>query len=255
MKEELQNYQNNDRLIRSYGRIKSRRLSDHKSSLLENISASYEISAGCFAEKNITNNIDALENQASTTEDSINSAQKNSFSKVSFEIGFGFGDFIFAKAQANPNQMFLGCEPHINGVVNVLAKLEENPLSNIKISRDDARELLAKFPDNFFDEVYILFPDPWPKIKHFKRRLINVDLLDNLLARKLKLGGKLIIATDHDSYKTWILAEILKSQKFNWQAASKQDWQVFPSDWIETKYQKKAQREGRVSVIFNLERI
>ncbi len=233
MKKELQNYQNNEdksrRLIRSFGRIKSRRLSDHKSGLLEESLQNYDIFASDFV------------------------PQKN-FKKVSFEIGFGFGDFIFAKAKNAPEQLFLGCEPHINGVVNVLAKLEIEPLKNIKISRDDARELVAKFPDNFFDEIYILFPDPWPKIKHFKRRLINLDLLDNLLAKKIKQGGKLIIATDHDSYKTWILSAILQSKKFIWHAASKTDWQVFPSDWIETKYQKKAAREGRVSVIFNLEK-
>ena len=258
MKKELQNYQNktelhqedaeqellqklegegSSRLIRSYGRIKSRKLSGHKNSLLENLLASYEISDEDFVIKK-----HSAENTLAK-------------SKVSFEIGFGFGDFLFAKAQANPSQMFLGCEPHVNGVVNVLAKLEEAPLSNVKISRQDARELLNKFHDNFFDEIYILFPDPWPKIKHFKRRLINLEFLDNLLAQKIKSGGKLIIATDHDSYKTWILSSILKSHKFRWDAASRHDWQNFPSDWIVTKYQKKAAREGRVSVLFNLTKI
>ena len=90
------------------------------------------------------------------------------------------------------------------------------------------------------------------KEKHFKRRLINLEFLDEVLAPKIKSGAKLTIATDHDSYKTWILAEIAKSQKFVWEAESKKDWQNFPSDWVETKYQKKAQREGRVSVIFNV---
>jgi len=218
------------RLIRSYGRIKSRRLSEHKNSLLENLLPSYEISEQDFLSNNF-------------------------LLKTSFEIGFGFGDFLFAKAQAAPNQMFLGCEPHLNGVVNVLAKLEESPLSNVKISRQDARELLNKFSDNFFDEIYILFPDPWPKIKHFKRRLINLEFLDDLLAKKIKSGGKLIIATDHESYKTWILSALIKSSKFKWEATCERDWKVFPDNWIITKYQKKAQIEGRVSVIFNLTKL
>lgn len=237
MLQENHNLEQTTRLIRSYGRIKSRKLSEHKSSLLENLLPSYEISAQDF----LPNNYKI-------------SAQDVS-SKVSFEIGFGFGDFLFAKAQAVPNQMFLGCEPHLNGVVNVLAKLEESPLSNVKISRQDARELLNKFSDNFFDEIYILFPDPWPKIKHFKRRLINPEFLDNLLAKKIKSGGKLIIATDHESYKTWILSALLKSSKFKWEATCERDWKIFPDDWIVTKYQKKAQIEGRVSVIFNLTKL
>lgn len=219
--------ENQQKQIRSYGRIKSRKLSDNKKFLLENLLPQYEIS-----EKEIFN--------------------KNNFKKISFEIGFGFGDFLFGKAENSPDQLFLGSEPHINGVVNVLAKVSQNPINNLKISRDDARELLNKFPDNFFDEIYILFPDPWPKSKHFKRRLISQNFLDEVIAKKLKANAKLIIATDHDSYKTWILAEITKSKKFIWQCDSKQDWQVFPTDWVETKYQKKAALEGRKSVIFNL---
>lgn len=299
MKEESQNYQNNSRLIRSYGRIKSRRLSDHKNSLFQNLLANYEILTDDFLCKNnyldqsllsdvkdevnidkalldkknksllknikdnFADNKVFFDKKSSTIEDnriffdkkSAEISAKAPFKKISFEIGFGFGDFLFAKAQSNPEQMFLGCEPHINGVVNVLAKLEDKPLSNLRVSRQDARELLNKFADDFFDEIYILFPDPWPKTKHFKRRLIDLDFLDNLLSKKLKTGGKLIIATDHASYKTWILSAILKSQKFIWNAASKLDWQVFPDDWIVTKYQKKAAKEGRVSVIFNLTKL
>src|SRR3989338_10367116 len=214
-----------NRPIRSFGRIKSRKLSDHKKNLLENFLPKYEIDSDFIA------------------------CAKN-FAKKSFEIGFGFGDFLLEKAKKNPQQIFFGCEPHLNGVVDLLGNLEKHSLSNIKISTIDVRLLLEKFPADFFDEFYILFPDPWPKIKHFKRRLINVDFLDNFIANKMKKGAKLTIATDHDSYKTWILAEILKSKKFMWKCALKQDWQVFPNDWVETKYQKKAAKEGRISVIF-----
>lgn len=214
------------RLIRSFGRIKSRKLSDHKKSLLENPLKDYSIA------------FPAANNQQTT----------------SLEIGFGFGDFIFEKAKKNPEKKFFGCEPHLNGVVNLLAKLEQEPLTNIRISLEDSRLLLTKFPEKFFDEIYILFPDPWPKAKHFKRRLLTAEFFDRILSPKIKSGGKLVIATDHDSYKTWILAEFLRSQKFSWEAQSKKDWQIFPDDWVKTKYQKKAEIEGRVPVIFNLTR-
>ena len=222
MQQESKNSQSN-RLIRSFGRIKSRRLSDHKSDLLENLLPAYDIKDFDFP------------------------ASQNSL-----EIGFGFGDFTFEKAKQNPDTFFFGSEPHINGVINLLSKLEEEPLKNLKISREDVRLLLKKFPEKILDQIFILFPDPWPKPRHFKRRLINAEFLDNVLSPKMKDGAKLTIATDHDSYKTWILTEISRSKKFTWEANSQKDWQIFPSDWVVTKYQKKAAKEGRVSVIFNL---
>lgn len=228
MKKDYQKSAEN-KLIRSFGRIKSRKLSDHKNSLLTHSLPKYELRDEFFA---------------------IHSDYK----KKSFEIGFGFGDFIFNKAKKNSEQLFLGCEPHINGVVSLLGYLEENPLNNVKISAVDCRILLENCPEKYFDEIYILFPDPWPKLKHFKRRLINIDFLDNFLASKMKDDSRLIIATDHDSYKTWILSEALKSKKFLWQAKTKSDWQNFPADWIETKYQKKAKREGRQSCYFEFKK-
>ncbi len=225
MKSESQNYQNNH-LIRSFGRIKSRKFSDHKQSLLSD-----------FIKKG---------------SDPFSKKGSDPLQRNVLEIGFGFGDFLFEKVKKNPQINFFGFEPHLNGVVNLLAKIENEPLNNLQISCEDVRPALEKFPEKFFDEVYILFSDPWPKSKHFKRRLITKEFLDQTLSPKMKNAGKLIIATDHDSYKTWILAEFLRSEKFSWQANSKKDWQIFPEDWVETKYQKKAQIEGRVSVIFQL---
>ncbi len=224
MKKESQNFQNSfieSRLIRSFGRIKSRKLSDHKNHLLQNFLPHFQL------------------------ENSQQNSQKNIL-----EIGFGFGDFLFEKAKNNPEINFFGFEPHLNGVVNLLAKLEKEKLQNIKISTQDVRLALEKFDNNFFDEIYILFPDPWPKAKHFKRRLINQNFLDEVLAPKIKNAGKLIIATDHDSYKIWILDSLLSSKNFLWNAKSKAGWQNFPNDWTITKYQKKAAAEGRISVIF-----
>ncbi len=253
MEEELKNYPNKkpeERLIRSFGRIKSRRLSDNKNYLLENLLPKYEIlfeKRKALFEKEGGSIASAIE-----TGDffKIHSDLKT-YNKTSLEIGFGFGDFLFEKAKNNPDTLFVGSEPHLNGVINLLSKLQKEPLDNVKISKQDIRILLENFPESFFDEIYILFPDPWPKLKHFKRRLINTNFLD-FLSKKIKPTGKLIIATDHDSYKTWILSAISENKNFKWLAESKKDWQIFPDWWIETKYQKKAAREGRISVIFNL---
>jgi tRNA (guanine-N7-)-methyltransferase len=250
MQQELKNSQNN-RLIRSFGRIKSRKLSDHKNFLLENFMPKYELSEQI--PKQVQD--DDVENSELDHKHKVRHSElvSGSISTKNFlEIGFGFGDFTFEKAKQNPNISFFGSEPHINGVINLLSKLEMEPLPNLKVSREDVRLLLVKFPEKFFDQVYILFPDPWPKSKHFKRRLINTEFLDTVLSPRMKTGSKLTIATDHDSYKIWILAEIANSKKFTWDAKSKKDWQVFPQDWVTTKYQKKAAQEGRTSVIFNL---
>lgn len=241
MNKELINYQINTRKssidncqkkrIRTFGRIKSRKLSDNKHDLYQNKIIKYIINQD------------------------YNCNPYPDFKKFSFEIGFGYGDFIFANALNKKDQLFFGCEPHINGVVSLISKLESSNISNVKISDEDVRDVLDKFPSNFFDEIFILFPDPWPKSKHFKRRLINVDFIDNFIANKIKENGELIIATDHDGYKIWIAKSILESKKFFWTASSSSDWNDFPGDWIKTKYQKKAEIENRKSVIFKLKKI
>jgi tRNA (guanine-N(7)-)-methyltransferase len=224
--QELPNYQT--KLIRSFGRIKSRKLSSNKQNLLKDFLPKIILSEEIYS--NVNNNFETQNNV--------------------LEIGFGFGDFIFHLAKNNPQKKIYGFEPHQNGVVNLLAMLANEDLKNIKISCSDIRYEINNFADKFFDEIYILFPDPWPKNKHYKRRLITKDFLDNIIAKKLKSHGKLTIATDHDDYKTWILASALSSKKITWNARNKKDWQIFPQNWTETKYQKKAILEGRIPVIF-----
>lgn len=214
------------KLIRTFGRVKSRKLSDHKNFLLKDFLPLYEIKKSDF------------ENQNFSTK------------KICLEIGFGFGDFIFEKAKNNPDALFIGGEPHLNGIVNLLGKLEKDPLQNIKITTSDIRILLENFPKKIFSEIYILFPDPWPKTKHVKRRLITTEFLDEVLSPLAKDNAKLVIASDHDKYKTWILSSLLQSKNFFWTANSKSDWQNFPSDWTKTKYQKKAEIEGRIPNYF-----
>jgi tRNA (guanine-N7-)-methyltransferase len=231
MKQELPNYQNN--IIRSFGRIKSRKLSINKKKLLEEFLPKILLDKNFYPEIN---------------------KHKNSQYNI-LEIGYGFGDFLFNLAKNNQKKKIYGFEPHLNGVVNLLAMLEHENLNNIMISCDDIRFEIANFDDEFFDEIYILFPDPWPKTKHYKRRLITTNFLENILASKIKKSGKITIATDHDDYKTWILSVILSSKKFNWNAENKSDWQKFPTNWVETKYQKKAILEGRIPIILELTKI
>jgi len=228
MKQELPSFHN--KLIRSFGRIKSRKLSSQKQSLLENFLPKIKL------------DINSLNSSGSSPKEQSNI----------LEIGFGFGDFLFNLAQKNPQKNIFGFEPHLNGIVNLLELIKKENIKNIKISNADIRLEIKNFADEFFDEIYILFPDPWPKSKHYKRRLITTNFLDNLLANKLKKSAKIIIATDHDEYKTWILANILASQKFEWRAKNKSDWQNFPQNWVATKYQKKAIAEGRIPVIFEI---
>ena len=211
------------KFVRSFGRIKSRTLSDHKKDLLNNLLPKYQITD--FADQEL----------------------KNYGKEIYLEIGFGFGDFLFENAKRNPDILFIGCEPHINGVVNLLAKLKVLPLQNIKIFISDNRILLEKVADKIFDKIYILFPDPWPKAKHHKRRLINKEFFQ-LLHNKAKPSSELIIATDDNSYKLWIMVEYFKSELWSWQAQAKDDWQNFPDDWVQTKYQNKAEIAGRENI-------
>lgn len=207
--------------IRSFGRIKSRKLSDHKKDLYDNLLPKYEFNK-----------------------------QETEFlagKKLILEIGFGFGDFTFELAKNNADSHIIAGETHVNGIVNLLAKLEQNPLKNIRIFKSDIRILLNELNDKIFDQIYVLFPDPWPKAKHYKRRLINHDFID-LLSKKIKNSGKLIITTDHDSYKEWIMNIMISRNDFEWNANKQADWQTFPPNWTYTKYQKKAEKENRISV-------
>ena len=222
-------------LIRSFGRIKCRKLSTTKEKLLSDLLIKYQINEDFLSKKTNYQNL------------------ANNFKNIVLEIGSGFGDFVFAKAKAHPDNAFIACETHINGIVNLLAKLEKNPLNNIKIFNSDIRLLLNNIKYPLFDKIYILFPDPWPKVRHYKRRLINEDFLESL-NKVILNNGKLIIATDHDSYKSWILAKILKNDSFKWTAVSKNDWQNFPEDWVHTKYQKKAVKEGRSSIFLEFKK-
>ena len=116
------------------------------------------------------------------------------------------------------------------------------------------RLLFPRIPDNFLDKVFVLFPDPWPKKRHASRRFINRENLREI-ARILKKGGILRVATDHKVYKSWVLHQLHNHENFRWTAACGNDWKHQPADWVETKYQRKAIREGRRPVFLDYERV
>lgn len=188
---------------------------------------------------------------------------------VNLEIGFGDGVHLAGQAINNPDMGFIGIEVFQNGVANLLTlitgvkegkdlpekfSLTENREDNIRVFDDDARLLFSKIPDNFIDRVFLLFPDPWPKKRHADRRFVNPDNLKEL-ARIIKKGGILRIATDHKIYKAWTLRTMHNCPNFKWTAKTSSDWRNEPKDWVKTKYQQKAIREGRKPVFFEYERI
>lgn len=166
------------------------------------------------------------------------------YKKVALEIGFGGGEHLLAQAAHNPDTLFIGCEPFINGVAKCLAGIDQQGLKNIRLATYDARLIVKALPDALLDSAFILFPDPWPKARHNKRRLVNLETLA-LLARAHKKAGRLLIATDHEDYKLWILEHLHATPHYTWQAREKADWATPPADWTQTKYQRKTTAEGR----------
>ncbi|WP_321395517.1 tRNA (guanosine(46)-N7)-methyltransferase TrmB [Emcibacter sp.] len=168
------------------------------------------------------------------------------YREFALEIGFGKGEHLAWQARANPGRGFIGCEPFINGVSGLVDKIDEYGLENVRIFADDARLLMDRLADQSLDHAYILFPDPWPKNRHHKRRVINEGNI-KALARLLKDGARLNIATDHREYCRWILSHMLASPDFTWLASGPEDWHVRGDDWPATRYEAKALEQGRRS--------
>jgi tRNA (guanine-N7-)-methyltransferase len=171
-----------------------------------------------------------------------------------FEIGFGGAEHLIWQAHHNPDVTIIGCEPFEDGVIKALAGIEERSLTNVRIHPDDARDLLRALPDGSLDRVFILFPDPWPKRKHVKRRLVSTPTLD-LLARVMKPGTELRVGTDIGDYARTILLALVAHKAFAWPATGPDDWRIRPDDWPETRYEQKALREGRPRYYFRFKRV
>ncbi len=160
------------------------------------------------------------------------------------EIGFGNGEHLVWQASANPNMGLIGCEPFINGLAQCCVRIAENALSNIRLYDGDARRIVTALAPGILDRVFILFPDPWPKRRHHKRRIIDRILLGHL-ARALKPGRDIRLATDDPDYAEWMLFEASKVDGISWTACGPEDWRHKPDDWPPTRYEAKARSAGR----------
>ncbi|MCK4939446.1 MAG: tRNA (guanosine(46)-N7)-methyltransferase TrmB [Rhodospirillaceae bacterium] len=159
------------------------------------------------------------------------------------EIGFGGGEHLAAQALAHPEIGFIGAEPFINGVAKLVSTINDEGIKNIRIHPDDARFIFPAIADGSLGRVFILFPDPWPKARHIKRRLITAKTLD-ALARMMRSGAQLVVASDHVEYVRWALLQISQHPDFSWMAESAADWRNPPPGWVRTRYEEKALAKG-----------
>lgn len=166
--------------------------------------------------------------------------------EVWLEIGSGAGEHALAQARAHPEIGLLAAEPYVGGVAALVAAIEPDLAASgrIKIYVDDARLLLSALADASIDRIFILFPDPWPKRRHFRRRIVNPETLAAIV-RVLRPGGELRLATDHGEYGRWMLAHALAVPELEWLADRPADWRIRPLDWPPTRYEAKALAAGR----------
>jgi tRNA (guanine-N7-)-methyltransferase len=174
--------------------------------------------------------------------------------EVRLEIGFGGGEHLIAQAQANPRTGFIGIEPFVNGMAKALAAIEQHALHNIRLSIGDATHILEWLPAGALARVDLLYPDPWPKRRHWKRRFVQDHSLTQL-ARLLEEGGEFRFATDIADYAAWTLARVLRSPDFLWTAERADDWCKPWPDFSGTRYEVKAKREGRTPGYFIFRRL
>jgi tRNA (guanine-N7-)-methyltransferase len=159
-------------------------------------------------------------------------------SDVWFEVGYGAGEHLLWQAAANPTVGFLAAEPYVSGTAKLLSRLDAKDLPNVRLYEDDARDIIAALPDACIGRFFILFPDPWPKTRHHKRRFIQSDTLDEI-ARILKPGAELRFATDDPGYLGYALERLLAHLAFRWTAEGPSDWKSRPTDWPQTRYEVK----------------
>lgn len=175
------------------------------------------------------------------------------YDRIRMEVGFGGAEHLLHRAAENPDIGFIGVEPFLNGVAKALAGIDRRGLSNIRLHHGDVWQFLENLPDNSLDHIDILYPDPWPKPRHYKRRLIQQDLIGEF-HRTLQQGHELNFASDIPSYVDWALLRILKHGGFAWNAATCADWTTPYKGWSGTRYEAKAYREGRTPHYFRFVR-
>jgi tRNA (guanine-N7-)-methyltransferase len=216
--------------LRSYGRIKGRPLKPRQARLLETLLPRIEIP--------VAGPIDP--NALFAGEEKLQPAAGKPATprRTVLEIGFGGGEHLAAQAKARPDWRFLGVEPFLNGVVSGLRHIEEAGLLNVRLRQGDARDVLARLACATLDCIYVLFPDPWPKKRHWKRRLIQDDAVAEF-ARVLKSAGEVRFATDWRDYAAWTLERFVREPRFAWTAQVPADWRRPWSGHAPTRYEQK----------------
>lgn len=174
-------------------------------------------------------------------------------SQLWLEVGFGSGEHLAEQARRHPEIGFIGCEVFVNGVAALVGQVERLGLANVRIFDDDARLLLTALPAASIDRAFLLFPDPWPKTRHAKRRFIGPANLATM-AYILADGAEFRVATDDAGYVRWTLQHLIVHPDFRWNATSPRDWRKPPEDWVETRYQRKAVAAGRPPVFLCFQR-
>jgi tRNA (guanine-N7-)-methyltransferase len=163
----------------------------------------------------------------------------NTVRELWLEVGFGAGEHLVWQAGAHPHMGLIGAEPYEMGVAKLLTKLDESPLNTVRLYEGDGREIIEALPDASLGRFFLLFPDPWPKTRHHKRRFLQMEMLDQL-ARVLKPGAELRFATDDKSYLPYALERLMAHPAFVWLAEGPSDWKKRPADWPPTRYETKA---------------
>lgn len=173
--------------------------------------------------------------------------------EIWLEIGFGGGEHLAWQAAHHPGIGMIGAEFFVNGVASLLGQVARQGLESVRIHPDDARPLIGVLPDRSIGRIFVLFPDPWPKARHAGRRLVSPETV-GALARILKDGGELRIASDDPGYIRWILQHLTVCPDFEWVAGGPADWRRRPEDWPPTRYEEKALKAGRTPVYLRFRR-
>ena len=214
------------RLLRSFGRIRSRAIKPRQAGLMESLLPTI-----------------ALDPTAPIDPEGLLPGAR----EVWLEIGFGGGEHMAAQAATHPGVLILGAEPFLNGAASALRHIDEGEVRNVRLHVGDARDLVAALPDAALDRVFILFPDPWPKARHNKRRLVQQETVAEW-ARVLKPGGRLRFATDWEDYGAWTLQRFTACGLFHWTAKRADDWRTPPADHVTTRYEMK--KLGDIAPVF-----
>lgn len=170
--------------------------------------------------------------------------------EVWLELGFGGGEHLAAQAEAHPDVGVIGTELFLNGIGSLLRHVRDRQLTNVRVADIDSFRLIGALAPASIARVFLLFPDPWPKVRHHRRRFVRDESLD-LVARLLRDGGEFRFATDHADYCTWALARIVRHPAFAWAAESPADWRERPPDWPATRYEQRALAAGRKPVFLS----